>query len=302
MDGVLIVRKPQGITSFGVVGKLRRTLGVRRAGHAGTLDPMAEGVLVLAFGEGTKLVPYLTAHDKVYLAQIAFGEETNTLDKEGVVVAVKQPSPRLLAALEAGHGAPLDTALHEERARKEQIPPQVSAIHVQGKRAYDLARRGIVVEMAPRAVTVHEITLERSAIAPVPSAWLRLRVGAGYYVRAFARDFARAMDTLGTLTALDRVQSGVFFIDEAVAIDAPASELRARMLSVSDVARRTLPRCPLDSAQIMHARAGRPFPLGDACPSGTPHAWFDESGALIAVGQTDAEGTARVVRGFTVPA
>lgn len=299
MNGVLIVRKPQGITSFGVVAKLRRELGVRRVGHAGTLDPMAEGVLVVALGEATKLVAYMTAHDKVYVAEVAFGEETSTLDKEGVVESVKPVPARVVAALAAGQGPPLDAALYAERHRTQQIPPSVSAIHVQGRRAYELVRRGIPVELAPRDVVVHEITMERSEGEPVPRAHFRLRVGAGYYVRAFARDLAYAMDTLGTLTALVRTQSGVFTIDEATDLSASREELVSKLLTIEEVATRTLPRLALDTEQSTHARAGRPFPC--ATEPQKPHAWFDPIGRLVAIGATDAEGNARVMRGFTTP-
>jgi len=300
MDGVLIVRKPRGITSFGVVARLRRQLAVRRIGHAGTLDPMAEGVLVVALGEGTKLVPYMTAHDKVYLAEIELGHETTTLDAEGDITRAEPVPEMVLRALDASSGSPLDAALYRERTRTEQVPPNVSAIHVQGKRAYELARRGVQMELAPRPVVVHEITLERSESTPRPRAWFRLRVGAGYYVRAFARDLAYSMHTFGTLTALTRVASGAFTLDETTPLDAPEPDLRAKILSLEDIATRTLPKIVLDDAEAAHARAGRPFP--SSSPEGVPHAWFDAAGTLLAIGAKDAEGYARVLRGFVAGA
>src|SRR5580698_2178659 len=156
LDGVLVIDKPRGPTSHDVVWRLRRALGVRAIGHAGTLDPMATGVLVAAIGEATKLVPWLTAHDKGYEATIALGVETDTLDADGVIVQQVPPSEALCEALRTFPGAEaspaLRAALDDERARVLQSPPAYSAIRTDGERAFARARRGERVELEPRPV------------------------------------------------------------------------------------------------------------------------------------------------------
>ncbi|MDP9036068.1 MAG: tRNA pseudouridine(55) synthase TruB, partial [Myxococcota bacterium] len=158
-DGVLVVDKIRGPTSHDVVGLVRRALRVREVGHTGTLDPMATGVLVLALGEGTKLVPWLTAHEKTYLATVTLGIETDTLDADGREVRRSEPSARLreaLASFRSSTGpvaAVLREALEREQSRCWQVPPAFSAIRQGGERAYVRARRGEATDLPARAVT-----------------------------------------------------------------------------------------------------------------------------------------------------
>ncbi|WP_437494475.1 tRNA pseudouridine(55) synthase TruB [Sorangium sp. So ce1014] len=172
-DGVLVIDKPRGPTSHDVVARLRRVLGVKRIGHAGTLDPMASGVLVVLVGEATKLAPYLTAQDKRYTARVVLGVGTDTLDADGEITAA-QPLPAWLddelGALAGAGGAPgagavacaaprIAAALDAERARREQTPPAYSAIKVAGQRSYALARAGQAVDLAARAVEVRSLAV-----------------------------------------------------------------------------------------------------------------------------------------------
>jgi tRNA pseudouridine55 synthase len=302
LDGVLVIDKPRGPTSHDVVRRLRRALGVRAIGHAGTLDPMATGVLVAAVGEATKLVPWLTAHDKGYEATIALGVETDTLDAEGVEVRRVPPSAPLLDALEAhtAEGSPLlRAAFEEERARTLQSPPAYSAIRTDGQRAFARARRGERVEVQPRPVIVRRLELLASSAEP-PAMKVAIDVGKGYYVRALARDLASALGTVGHLTALRRTYSGCFVIGEAQDLEAPAETLRAAVEPLAQAAARALPVVRLTETGARDAHHGRAVLAtdlqGDVSPF-TPTAWLDGEGRLIAVGQLEGDH-GRVLRGF----
>jgi|HubBroStandDraft_3_1064219.scaffolds.fasta_scaffold180146_2 tRNA pseudouridine55 synthase len=303
LDGVLVIDKPRGPTSHDVVWRLRRALGVRAIGHAGTLDPMATGVLVAAVGEATKLVPWLTAHDKSYEATIALGVETDTLDAEGAEGQRVPPGVALCEALGSGdaEASPLvRSALDAERSRTLQMPPAYSAIRSGGERAFARARRGEHVELEPRPVVVHRLRVLASSAEP-PWLQVAMDVGKGYYVRALARDLARALGTVGHLTALRRTRSGCFVAADAQALDAPAEALRAAVEPLARAAARALPTARLSEVGARDARHGRPVLATDleGCPGAlTPCAWLDAEGALVAVGQIEEGGLGRVLRGF----
>jgi tRNA pseudouridine55 synthase len=304
LDGVLVLDKPRGPTSHDVVARVRRALRTRAVGHAGTLDPMATGVLVVAIGEATKLVPWLTAHDKTYEATIALGVETSTLDAEGPEVRRVPPGEEVCEALRRAHGAidaaPVRAAFEQERGRATQVPPAFSAIRTDGERSFTRARRGEVVELPPRPVVVHRLDLVAWTVEP-PSLLVSLDVGKGYYVRSLARDLAAGLGTVGHLTALRRTRSGDFTAAEAVAPDAPAEALRAALQPLATVAARILPTARLSDTGARDARFGR-LVLGadieSAVPPHTPCVWLDPAGALLAVGQLEDDGRGRVLRGF----
>ncbi len=308
LHGVLIIDKPKGLTSHDVVAQLRRRLGVREIGHAGTLDPMATGVLVVAIGEATKLSAYLTAASKSYEARVELGVATNTLDAEGEVSETRALSDALVGELAGAHdlvgatagdvGSLLERALAIELARVEQIPPQFSAIQKDGQRAYAQARRGETVELDARAVHVRELAFTGVCAEP-PSVDVTLHVAKGYYVRAFARDFAAALGTVGHLGALRRTASGRFDIADASTLDLTRDALIARLIPLETAARATLPSATLSKQGLIDARHGRAVRLedvitGDGGP--LPHAWFDCDGALVAIGVL-AGDCWKVVRG-----
>ena len=277
MGSVFVIDKPKGETSHDAVAALRKRLGTKRVGHAGTLDPMATGVLVVAVGEATKLVPYLTSADKEYEATVKLGRATDTLDADGRETGH--------APLPDGWPDLLDAALAAERARTEQEPPMFSAIHLSGERAHVLARRGDAVALAPRPVSVESLALlgvEGDAIR------LRLTVSKGYYVRALARDLAVRLGTIGHLTSLRRVRSGPFTL----------ADVGKDPLTLEAAAARVLTVVTLTPAGVEHARAGRRVPLDQMSSSGAgDHAWLDAAGKLIAIG-TIEDGAGRVTRGF----
>jgi tRNA pseudouridine55 synthase len=213
MDGILLVDKPRGVTSHDVVSRARRALGTRQVGHAGTLDPMATGLLVVLVGEATKLSAWLTLDQKRYLATVRFGSTTDTLDADGTVTAL---APE-------GTPAPTPARIHEAvRAMvgpSMQVPPVVSAIKVGGVAMHERTRRGESVELAPRPVElVRAVVL--AVREDVAECDLDLTCSKGFYVRSFARDLAESLGTYGHLTALRRLESGAFTLDGAFDGDA----------------------------------------------------------------------------------
>lgn len=293
VHGVVVVDKPLGPTSHDVVAKLRKRFQTREVGHAGTLDPLASGVLVVGLGEGTKLTPYLTQADKTYAVTIRLGQETATLDAGSPVVAEAKVPPDLMLSSIEPHGL-LAAAIAAELARTEQVPPAVSAIHVDGERAHDRVRRGETVVIPPRPACIRALTYVPGTDAP-PTARFVLTVSKGYYVRSFARDLAAAMGTLGHVVELRRLASGAFTSDDAFAFDAPALPV----LSLAEAAARCLPTARLSETGARDAGFGRGVRAEDLSPfADGPHAWLDEAGALVAIGQREGD-VGRVMRGFS---
>jgi tRNA pseudouridine55 synthase len=280
-----------------MVSRVRRLLGTREVGHAGTLDPMATGVLVVAVGEATKLAAYLTSEDKEYEATVALGFATDTLDAQGVETLRVEPSAALLAELaNDGAGVLIPHAVSVETARVEQIPPAFSAIKQAGERAYAKARRGEAPELAPRSVAVRTLTVVAKSVEP-PSLTVRLAVTKGYYVRSLARDLAGGLGTVGHLTALRRLRSGSFDVSEAVPLG--PETIASRLIPLAEAAARALPVVRLTEDAATDARHGRPIALpSTTLEDAAPHAWLDGSGRLVAIGQTGADGRAKVLRGF----
>ncbi|WP_394820959.1 tRNA pseudouridine(55) synthase TruB [Pendulispora albinea] len=289
MDGVIVIDKPSGLTSHDVVQRLRKRLKTRAIGHAGTLDPMATGVLVVAIGTATKLVPYLTLADKAYEVTVRLGVATDSLDADGEVTDH--------ADVPADFGARLPDAIACELSREEQVPPAVSAIHHGGVRAHELVRQGKSFELAARPVRVRSIELLATVDDP-PGFSARLTVAKGYYVRAFARDAAARLDTKGHVTALRRVRSDPFELAEASPPDAP--DLERRILSLETAAARALPVAHLTEQGTRDAGCGRAVSKENIAgvASGAVHAWFDPAGRLVALGERREGERHFVVRGF----
>jgi tRNA pseudouridine55 synthase len=287
-SGVAVVDKPRGITSHTVVAQARRLFGRKDVGHAGTLDPMATGVLLVLVGQACKLSGYLTADSKRYAAEVYFGRATDSLDADGQTVA-EAPLTANQLSLDA-----VTEALAQERARSEQTPPAVSAIKVDGVRAYALARKGEAPELEPRAVRIFELTLLE--LAP-PLLRCELHVSKGYYVRSLARDLGERLRAPAHLSALRRLASGPFTIEQASAW--PASE-PPPLLSLSDAATSVLPACRIANADaVARARQGKQLAhadFSDLPATGGPGAWLSPDGELVAIGSTT--GDLRVLRGF----
>ncbi|CAM4390862.1 tRNA pseudouridine(55) synthase TruB [Corallococcus exiguus] len=227
MDGVLVIDKPLGPTSFDVVRQVRGLLKVKKAGHTGTLDPMATGVLPVCLGEATKVAGIITEGDKAYDAVVRLGVETDTQDAQGKPTA-EAPVPPLTAPL-------LEAALARFRGTFDQVPPMYSAVKVAGKRLYELARAGEEVERASRSVTVHELVLRDFSADRLT---LSVRCTKGFYVRTLAYDLGRALGCGAHLEALRRTMSGPFTLARALPLGDLASLSReavaGRLVSLAD--------------------------------------------------------------------
>jgi tRNA pseudouridine55 synthase len=254
LDGFLNVCKAAGPTSHDVVAAVRRLLGTRRVGHAGTLDPLAEGVLPLALGRATRLIDRLAEADKEYHAEAVLGLRTSTDDAAGEVLE-RHPVPPFAPA-------ELDAALAAFEGEIEQLPPRYSALKVAGRRAYDWAREGREVTVAPRRVTIHRI--ERCGWdRPVLS--FRVRCSKGTYVRALVRDLGERVGVGGSLRRLVRLQVGPFHLRDAVG----TQEVRAGgrdLLLAPDVVVLEGPALVLGEDELDHLRHGRPWPSPTAGP------------------------------------
>ena len=206
LQGVLVIDKPHGMTSMRAVERVRRSLGGAKAGHAGTLDPLATGVLLVAIGRATKQIPFLMGLEKRYDTSIDLSATTATLDAEGErVPATLRGAPPDRAAVEA--------ALARFRGTFQQAPPAFSAVKIAGRRAYDLARQGEAVEPKPRDVTVHDLTLVEYAW---PVVKLSIRCAKGFYVRSLARDLANALDLAGHCLSIRRSAVGPYDLSMAM--------------------------------------------------------------------------------------
>ncbi len=309
-SGVLVVDKPRGPTSHDVVAWARKALGTRQVGHAGTLDPMATGVLVIAVDEATKLVQWLTSADKTYEATLRLGVTTDSLDADGRETERVAVPEDVLAELgnigvtsgniDVTAGFPrLAEAIVAERARAEQVPPAYSAIRVGGARSHVLARRGETLDLASRAVEVRRLEVVGGAVDP-PELRLLLEVTKGYFVRSLARDLAAALGTVGHLTSLRRTRAGAFGLEDAYALTDLAQPAAPLLLVPLDrAAARAMPVSVLSDAGVAAAAQGRrvkPADLRDPHPCAS--AWLDASGALVAVGEAMPDGSGRVLRGF----
>jgi tRNA pseudouridine55 synthase len=302
-DGVLVVDKPSGPTSFDVVRRITRAArlrGVRRVGHGGTLDPLASGVLPICVGEGTKLAGFLLDADKEYEVTIRLGAETDTYDAAGAITARHDASgvdeARVRAALPAFTGA------------IEQRPPIYSALKRDGRPLYAYARAGETVEIAPRAVTIHELAL--TSFDGPEAVSLRLRCSKGTYVRSLAFDLGRVLGVGAHVTALRRTRSGPFGLADAQTLDAVLATLASapdaplRVIAPADGLPH-LPRCSVDEAGTRTLEQGKRLPW-DALEGAPPVA--DQArvrivrpdGRLLAVAEPRPDGTVKTLRVFGV--
>ena len=238
-SGILLVDKPQGLTSHDVVARMRRIVGTRKIGHAGTLDPMATGLLLLGANGATRLLHHLVGLDKEYLATVRLGWGTTTDDAEGEPLAAAS-ADRMAAVADDE----LARAMAALTGVIEQVPSSVSAVKIDGTRAYARVREGEQVELAARTVTVPVFELlERRDGDGVIDLDVRVECSSGTYVRALARDLGTALGTGGHLTALRRTRIGRFHVDEAAGLE--GYDVAARLIRPADAARRALPAVDL---------------------------------------------------------
>lgn len=289
-EGLLLIDKPGGLTSHDVVSRIRRVVGTRKVGHAGTLDPMATGLLVLGIGRATRLLSYLVGADKAYTATIRLGQTTVTDDAEGEITTAP--------------GA--DVALERIRAEAaglsgeiEQVPAAVSAVKVSGKRAYARVRAGEQVDLPARPVTIHEFTI--SAARPTRAAdgtevidlQARVRCSSGTYVRALARDFGAALGTGGHLSALRRTHVGPFDVADALPLpEGPADVGPPAHLPLAEALRAAFPiriATPAEARALSYGQTIPSAPSHDGEDNGEIIGVLDEAGTALALVRTAGE-------------
>ena len=293
VHGWLVLDKPQGMTSTQAVGAVKRLFEAQKAGHAGTLDPLATGILPIALGEATKTVPFAVDGEKAYRFTVRFGAETDTDDSEGAIVETSESRPSR-AAIEA--------VLDDFTGEISQVPPRYSAIKIDGNRAYDLARSGAAVELEPRTVVIEDLRLVEMPDAE--TAVFEAECGKGTYVRAIARDMGRTLGCLGHVIALRRTRVGSFDETDAVGLDAlqaAAQEgeaaLAGQLLPV-EAALEALPDLgvgPGDAASL--ARGQSVLVRGRDAPVLSGAAWAHFKGRILALGELE-KGAFRPTRVF----
>ena len=285
-SGLVIVDKPRGWTSHDVVARIRKLAGTKRVGHAGTLDPLATGVLIVGVEKATRLLGYLALAEKEYTATIRLGQTTDTDDADGVMIDA-------VPVLNIGEGE-LQRAVAELSGEISQVPPGVSAIKVGGRRSYRLARAGHVPELAPRTVTVREFAID--AIRPATDVLdldVRITCSSGTYIRGIARDLGAALRVGGHLTALRRTRVGPYQASEARTLDELAERLEVIPLEAAAAA--AFPRRELTAVEAHGLGHGARL---DATGTGEqPVAAFAPDGTLVAL-LTDADGRARSLAVF----
>ncbi len=262
-QGLVVVDKPEGPTSHTVVARARKAFGTRRVGHAGTLDPLATGVLVLGVGSATRLLGHLSDQGKEYLATIVLGISTTTDDAQGDVLTDRGAQVTV---------EDVEAALVPWRGAVRQRPSAVSAVHVDGKRAHERVRAGEQVDLPERDVVIDALDLldlrhEQMGRVSVTSIDVRVVCSAGTYVRALARDIGQALEVGGHITALRRTRSGALTLDDACLVDDLAE---ASLLSAGEVARRSLPWVQVPDDEVRSVAHGVRIPWPEGAPaSGT---------------------------------
>ncbi|MFM8238209.1 MAG: tRNA pseudouridine(55) synthase TruB [Actinomycetota bacterium] len=281
IDGLVVVDKEPGWTSHDVVAKLRGVFGQRRVGHAGTLDPAATGVLLVGLGRVTRLLRYLQETTKSYTGRVVFGVGTDSLDADGVEVA------RVEMALTR---EAVELASTSFVGALEQVPPMVSALKVGGRRLHALAREGIEVERAPRAVRIDSITVDDFVPGSFPEATISVTCSSGTYIRSLAADLGAHLGGPAHLAALRRTAVGSFTLAEARSLGVIAGNPAAAVVGPA-AALRDLDRLTADRATAGAIGHGARFPVDALGASGDgPFAVVDEGGALLAVYERRGEG------------
>jgi len=284
LSGLVVVDKPAGLTSHDVVAQVRRLAGTRKVGHAGTLDPMATGVLVLGVNRATRLLGHLMLTEKAYAATIRLGVATTTDDAEGETTAVASTAHLEEPTVRA--------ALAEFVGDIEQVPTAVSAIKIDGKRAYQRVRDGEDVELKARPVTIHALTvLDVRPAGEALDVDVTVRCSSGTYIRAIARDLGAALGVGGHLTALRRTAVGAFGLDLASSLEQLGEEFT--MLPIADAARESFTVRDLDDRQASDVRFGRALDV----ELGGLTAVFAPDGEFLALYEP-REGVARAVAVF----
>lgn len=276
-EGILNIDKPQRLTSHDVVNQVRRLSQTRRVGHAGTLDPLATGVLLVCLGRATRLIEYLAEQPKTYETTLHLGQETDTYDAEGVLVATQAVTVT---------STDVAAALPQFRGEIQQTPPMFSAIKKDGQPLYKLARRGIEVERPARMVTIYELSL---LSCQLPFITLRVVCSAGTYIRSLAHDLGQALGCGGHVAALRRTTIGPFQISQAVSLADLTAERLVTALLPSDRAVRHLPLLVLSPMEAAYLYQGRRLPRQPRHPYAPLARAYDQAGVFVGIVAADGD-------------
>lgn len=286
MFGLLNIDKPAGMTSRDVVNRVQRLVRPHKVGHAGTLDPLATGVLVVAVGQATRLVEYVQQMPKTYQGTFLLGRASDTEDVEGQVVVLDSPRIPAMEEIQAVLPGFLGTI--------EQRPPAYSALKVAGQAAYKLARRGQAVELAPRPIEIHEITVLRYAY---PDLELLVRCGSGTYIRSLGRDLAEELGTAAVMSALRRLAIGPFIVDRSLRLDDLALDAVEENLLPAALAASHLPQTIVDAAETQRIVRGQSL-FNRHGILGEEIAAIDQAGQIVAILSSAGRNELRPVKCF----
>ena len=280
MNGLILLDKPEGVTSFAALGRVKRVLGTRKVGHTGTLDPFATGLLVVLSGTFTRLADHITALDKRYEARFRFGLTTDTLDRDGSVTG-EGPVP---------DRAEVERAMSGLVGAIDQIPPAYSAIRVNGERAHRLAREGRAPVLAPRSVTIHSCRLREWE---PPDAVVEVHCSKGAYIRSLVRDVAAAAGTVGLVQELRRTSVGAFSVEDAVSTEAFDAERHIvggkAVLAAIEGARSATVNEAAISRVLNGGRVTADDVVGDGDMTQGMYGLFGETGSLLALAEFDGD-------------
>lgn len=290
MFGLLNVHKPAGITSRDVVNRVQRLVKPHKAGHAGTLDPLATGVLVVCVGQATRLIEYVQRMPKRYIGTFLLGRQSETEDIEGTVVPLENAPVPSRAQIEA--------VIPSFVGRIQQMPPAYSALKVDGRRAYDIARKGGDVKLEARPIDVYSLSI---VDYDYPTLTLDIRCGSGTYVRSLGRDIARAVGTEAVMSALVRSEIGPFAVDTALSYDAIDKASIAKSLRPAREAVADVPSITVDAAEIAELANGRRIANRHGHSAGEITA-ISETGRLVALLSPQSDGRLQPVRYFPAAA
>lgn len=278
INGIINIDKPSGITSMDVVRKIRSASGVKKVGHGGTLDPLATGVIPVAIGKATRLLEYLLVSNKSYIARIHFGETTDTFDSEGEIISTNIDPPLDINVIEK--------TMNSFRGEIEQTPPPFSAIKKNGRRLYDLARRGLDTYIEPRNVTVNEIKIINYE---PPILDLFIRCGKGFYVRSLANDLGKILGCGGYLNDLKRTSLGNFEISKSILLAKAMSAIEngdtSKIVQPIETCVGNFKRVNLSSVETTNIKNGQkiPYTLDSSIKKGYLASAFSPKGDLAAI-------------------
>ena len=278
INGIINIDKPSGITSMDVVRKIRKASGVRKVGHGGTLDPLATGVIPVAIGKATRLLEYFLMSNKSYIAQIHFGKTTDTFDSEGEIISTKMDPPLDINVIEK--------TMNSFRGEIEQTPPPFSAIKKNGRRLYELARRGIDTYIEPRNVTVNELKIINYE---PPILDLFIRCGKGFYVRSLANDLGKILGCGGYLNDLKRTSLGNFEISKSILLAKAMSAIEngdtSKIVQPLETCVGNFERVNLSLEETTNIKNGQkiPYTLDSSIEKGSLASAFSPKGDLAAI-------------------